>query len=420
MGKIVWRAAEAGARPDHYAVVAEMVAAVSQDHAQLRQLIYEFARTNLRKDLYRQYEQLGWTGIAAQVLALEAAIDQVEADLASNALATPSVADAVPELSADKPTTNTDLVPLPASQTSLFVADDNPRELPRFLTSPTYPLRHTLYPTIVEHDAHSATALYETKPISKFWWGVQLVCALALGVGIYVASNQRATLTFLGLQKLDQTGHANLNTETAKASGAAQTITRDGNDALALPKTPPRPGIPNLPTPSAYGIYAVSNGQLTELDLLPIKVPDQRVALSTLITTPSRAHLPLGQLQFVVFRRDLANDAPDRVAIRVVAQVARALTFDAAGKPTVANIEGSWVVRSNAYQMRVAPVEGNSEMIVIRPEHPEVLFPAGRYALVLKGIAYDFTLDGPMTDTAHCLERTDALNAPIYTECRNL
>ena len=102
-----------------------------------------------------------------------------------------------------------------------------------------------------------------------------------------------------------------------------------------------------------------------------------------------------------------------------MAQVKQALTFDSAGKPTVTKIDDSWVVRGNSYQMRVAPVLDNPDMILIRPEHAEFVFPAGRYALVLKNVAYDFTLDGPISDTAHCLERTDALNSPIYTECRN-
>ena len=63
--------------------------------------------------------------------------------------------------------------------------------------------------------------------------------------------------------------------------------------------------------------------------------------------------------------------------MRVVAQVERTLTFDAQGKPTVTNLDGAWVVRSNSYQMSVAPVTENAEMIVIRPEHP-VVFAAGR------------------------------------------
>ena len=70
--------------------------------------------------------------------------------------------------------------------------------------------------------------------------------------------------------------------------------------------------------------------------------------------------------------------------------------------------------------MKVAPLGDNPEMIVIRPDPANFVFPAGRYALVLKGVGYDFTVDGPVTDTAHCLERTDALNVPIYSECRKL
>jgi hypothetical protein len=101
--------------------------------------------------------------------------------------------------------------------------------------------------------------------------------------------------------------------------------------------------------------------RLTELELLPMRVPDQRVAISPAISTPSCTHLPAGKIAFVLFRRDLANAAPDRVAVRVIAQVVRALTFDPGGKPATAKIADTWVVRSNAYQMRVAPVPENPE-----------------------------------------------------------
>jgi len=56
-------------------------------------------------------------------------------------------------------------------------------------------------------------------------------------------------------------------------------------------------------------------------------------------------------------------------------------------------------------------------MIIVRSEQAGLWLPAGRYVLVLKGVGYDFTVDGPVTDPAHCLERTEALNAPIYSEC---
>ena len=149
-------------------------------------------------------------------------------------------------------------------------------------------------------------------------------------------------------------------------------------------------------------------------------MPDPRVAISAPIAAPSQAYLSSGQLQFVVFRRDLKDNTPDRVSVRVVAQLMRALTFDNKGHAKTTDVEQSWVIRNQSYQMRVAPLGDNPEMVVIRSDPANFVFPAGRYALVLKGVGYDFTVEGKVTDLAHCLERTDALNAPVYSECRKL
>jgi hypothetical protein len=416
MEKIVLRPTEVGTKLDHYSVLARMVAAVSQDHGQLRMLIYEFARTKLRRDLYRQFEAGDWSGIEERVLALEAAIDQVEADFAHIATPLPFVSEPALNRSTPELSTQSALILSPDSQKPEMV-EDYGACVPSFFPSSTDDREHIFsLSTISERNDRYAITRLNKQLQSNFWWTIQLIVAVVLGVAIYAAIDGQSAFILLGLHRLDRP----TNVSAANASNGEQNVSPDGINLAASSKVASRPGIPNIPVPSSYGVYAVSNGQLTELDLLPIRVPDQRVAISTSISTPSRAHLPIGQLQFVVFRRDLASDAPDRVAVRVVAQVVRALTFDPGGKPTVTNVEGSWVVRSNSYQMRVAPVADNPEVIVIRPEHAELVFPAGRYALVLKGVAYDFTLDGPLTDSAHCLERTDALNAPIYTECRNL
>jgi hypothetical protein len=177
---------------------------------------------------------------------------------------------------------------------------------------------------------------------------------------------------------------------------------------------------PSMPLPTEYGAFALTEGRLIEIGQMAMRVPDPRVAISPAISAPSQALLPAGKLEFVIFRRDLANAAPDQASLRVVARVARALTFDSHGKPVTTKIEDSWVVRSNSYRMRVAPVPDHPEMILVRPDPADLVLPAGRYALVLKGIAYDFTLDGPNTDNAHCLERTDALTSPVYSECQKL
>ena len=431
MNEIRLRSAPTEAELNFQAVLARMLAAVSQDHAQLRALVYEFARTKLRKDLYRQFDELGWSGIAAQVLALEAAIDRVEAGCANNTglpspnpvtdlnregqsphTGSPSHTD---QASHTRLAPSTELIPSAEANNTSMVLDDHLSYDPPLFLEPTMKTVTYAWPKSVEAERQDRSTFPERRSGFTFWWNIQLLAAVLVGLLIFAALDGQSGLALLGLHRLD--GPPN----TSAASVGKRDANPSANDKTpaARPKTVSLPGIPNMPLPSAYGVYAVSGGKLTEIDLLPIKVPDPRVAISTLISTPSRAQLPIGQLQFVVFRRDIANDAPDRVAVRVVAQVKRALTFDAQGKPTVTNLEASWVVRSNSYQMSVAPVPDNPEMIVIRPDHP-VVFPAGRYALVLKGVAYDFTLDRPITDTAHCLERTDALNAPIYTECRNL
>jgi hypothetical protein len=408
MEKTVLRLTEDGTKQDHYSVLARIVSAVSQDHAQLRMLIYEVARTKLRRDLYRHFEAGDWAEIETQVLALEAAIDQVESDFVQIAAPLPFVAETALSNDTTEPPTQSAIVLRADTQKEMMVGDYGSP-----VTSYNVDRTYSLSPDTGRDGRHPIARLNEQLQ-SNFWWTIQLVVAVVLGVAIYAAIDGRSALPLFGLHRLGEPA----NVTAANVNNGEQAASPDGKNVAAPNKVASRPGLPGIPIPSAYGIYAVSDGKLTELDLLPIKVPDQRIAISTAISTPSRAHLPIGQLQFVVFRRDLASDAPDRVAVRVVAEVKRALTFDSAGKATVTKIDDSWVVRGNSYQMRVAPVPDNPEMILIRPEHAEFVFPAGRYALVLKNVAYDFTLDGPITDAAHCLERTDALNTPIYSECR--
>ena len=62
------------AKEDPYSVLSAMVEAVSQNHAQMRMLIYAFARAQLRKVAYHQIEEGDWLGIEVRMLALEAAI----------------------------------------------------------------------------------------------------------------------------------------------------------------------------------------------------------------------------------------------------------------------------------------------------------------------------------------------------------
>jgi hypothetical protein len=185
--------------------------------------------------------------------------------------------------------------------------------------------------------------------------------------------------------------------------------------APALNQPPAQPALP-FPLPKTYGIYAASNGQLVELQPLAVKTPDARIQLSAAITTPSKATLSDSELAFVVFRRDLVNNAPQTASVRVVARVIRETKF-VDHKAQVSPVEGSWRIRSKAFTFKVAPLEGTREMVVIRPP-PEFVFPAGRYALVLNGVGYDFTVAGPITASEQCLEQMEALNGTVLSECR--
>jgi hypothetical protein len=178
MDKIVLRPADSAATQEHYNILARMVAAVSQDHAQMRMMIYEFARITLRRNLYRQYGELGWTGIAERVLALEAAIERIEADLADNpdflSATEPEPAlvptDEIPEL---QTSTSTAVALVPEPEREVIVAEYTPAIPPSFLLRPERPTISVINVT----DSQRVE-----KPHGGFWWLAQLVLAVILGV----------------------------------------------------------------------------------------------------------------------------------------------------------------------------------------------------------------------------------------------
>jgi len=135
--------------------------------------------------------------------------------------------------------------------------------------------------------------------------------------------------------------------------------------------------------PHTYGIYAISKGELFELDPLPGRAPDLRIFMSAILSKPSTSVLPDGRLSFLAFRRDLATKAPDRVSVRIIASVMRAMTFDSTGKASVTKIDGTWAVRNIAHSYRVSPLAEQPEMLVIKSELPDFILPAGRYGMVL-------------------------------------
>jgi hypothetical protein len=209
-------------------------------------------------------------------------------------------------------------------------------------------------------------------------------------------------------------------TETAVTKPAVspvQEAQQASSQVSEVKMAPASPGTPAFALPTDYGIYALSDGKLSELRILTEQVPDKRVAMSTPISQPSQTTLPDGAARFVLFRRDLAGNGPDRIDVRVVARVVRAVTFDAKGKPSFSPVSDAWNIRNISYGFRVRPIPGSPEMLLVQAENPQFALPPGRYILVLKNQGYDFTVAGNITDPGQCLERTDAANGAFYSDC---
>ena len=169
--------------------------------------------------------------------------------------------------------------------------------------------------------------------------------------------------------------------------------------------------------PTTFGVYAVSDGKLYPLELLPGRAPNPRVAISPAISTPSRTMLPDQHIKFIVFRRDSATNALDRAEVRLIAKITQPMKFDPAGKPIITKADDSWVIRNIFYPYQTAPLKGQPDMYEVLGEDVDKPLEPGRYALILKGEAYDFSIAGEITDSRQCLESVAAVNGAFYAEC---
>ena len=182
------------------------------------------------------------------------------------------------------------------------------------------------------------------------------------------------------------------------------------------PKEPAPAAHPSMPLPTTFGVYALSEGQLHELKPVPGKIPDRRVAISAAINTPSVTTVPHGDVKFIVFRPDGGVDASG-TEVRVIAKVSRAMGVDATGKAAMVSAGDSWVIRSMSYPYKVGPIDDQSRMLLLQPEQDGFTLAPGRYIVVVKGMGYDFTVAGPITDPNQCVERINATNGAFYSPC---
>src|SRR4029077_6694585 len=109
------------------------------------------------------------------------------------------------------------------------------------------------------------------------------------------------------------------NRLTPSAKSAADNNNPDNSAAAATEGSSKLP----FPLPSSFGVYVLSDNKLTELEPLPINVPDARIALSAEISKPSIIKISDNKPAFILFRRDLLNNVPEKVMLRAIARMSR-------------------------------------------------------------------------------------------------
>jgi hypothetical protein len=360
-------------------VLSRVIDSVKNDPEQLRDTVYELARRKLQEQLKHE----GVEQTAPLVNALEIAIQGVE------------------QFSRKTEHSRLALTKLAPHKEIPFAHGNAERVDLVTLARPVPPLFEA---QISEPTSKSKDRSRTTRFAAP--WRFIIILAIVLAIG-FVARQQGVTLDLVRKKaNLIMAQPASTLPAPAAAPQAAPAV---AESAMVKPS-------PLVPT--AYGIYAVSEDKLYELELLPGRAPDIRVAVSPVITTPSRTVLPNGRLRFVVFRRDSATSATDHAEVRVIAKIVRATSFDKAGKPVVSTAEDNWVIRNISIPYRTAPSKDNPDMYEVRSADEDSALSPGRYALILKGQTYDFSVAGPVTDTRQCLEQLAAANGAFYSECQ--
>ncbi|HTF01722.1 MAG TPA: hypothetical protein VK621_24200 [Bradyrhizobium sp.] len=365
-------------------ILSRMINTVKEDPVQLRLSIYEFARARLQIDT-------SWA-------------EEAERDRFSAALET--AIQGVEQFSARRDEKERLQPPTPSPQIGLGASPAEPPAtsmvtIHQVNSAPKSVVLKEVYARPEAESIARAQTRVLLSTLARFAIGILLFSTVA-GLAIY---SQRTSL--LGTSARAPSP-ATLVAKPAIPDPAQQSLVTGAVSQGALP----------FPLPTDYGVYALNDAKLSELNVLQEQVPDKRIAMSTPINQSSRTTLPDGKARFVVFRRDLVGSAPDRIEVRVVARVVRALTFDAKGKASFTPVSDAWNIRNLSYEFRVRPISGNPEMLMVQAENPDFVLPAGRYVLVLKNQGYDFTVAGKVTDPSQCLERTDAANGTFYSDCQ--
>jgi hypothetical protein len=412
-------------------VLARVIDDVNQDPSELRRAIYELARIKLQREAWRRDPPLDVGEMRRLTKALETAIERVEAfsSQRDDARVLRSLDRLIKDQERAEPglTTDSTLLAIENGATDASASQfyneavGGPPAPTTVSTEANGGFSGTTRVRLLNPEAampaQPAMAVSPrgtvrfTDRLLPFWQRrgslvARTLVVVAVAVGLMLLISQQTALFRLFERP----------SVSATAALPAHTPEPTSTQASVPVAPPPHKEEPAQPLPRVYGIYAISNGQLFELEGLPGRAPDPRIALSAVITKTGRTILPNGRVSFVAYRRDFAATAPERVSVRVIAKISRATNFGPQGQAQVSGIDDTWIMRNISFPFRVAPVASNPEMLALEPES-ETALPAGRYGLVINGIAYDFSVAGEVTDPAQCLERVAAANGTFYSPC---
>ncbi|MBB4365078.1 hypothetical protein GGD65_006142 [Bradyrhizobium sp. CIR18] len=378
-------------------LLSSRIRAVSDDPRQMREIVYELARVKLLEQFThadaresREFQQV-----------LERAIKEVERSFERSAASEPQKTVAATDVPVPPPGHTFAPPPIPmSSPVSASPPAANDAGAPRRpVASPRSP--------------------DQTKRSGAFTFLVRLAGILLLMAGASTTviywprlRTQVSALSQLVLPSERAPGNPEPRPATAPPPSESVSVERASDSA----KEPAPPAHPSMPLPTTFGVYALNEGQLQELKPVPGKIPDRRVAISAAINTPSATTLTSGDVNFIVFRPDGSIEA-SVTEVRVVAKVSRSMGVDASGKAAIVSAGDSWVIRSMSYPYKVGPVEDQQRMLLLQPEQDGFTLSPGRYIVVVKGIGYDFTVAGTITDPNQCVERINAANGAFYSPC---
>jgi len=361
---------------DYYSMLLGAIENTKKNPEQLRALVYERARFNFKRDILYGYSSMRLTDLVQHVNEFELAVDRIEADSGGSYLGNEYQPDRHAQRHDTERLSNNAFQILPPAPFAPLLIGPNQFENP--------PDRR----------------VDQILPNVRF--ANQLIVVLILGI-MFIG-----TVIVAGvLWRSPLSSHIETADNLAKNGATA-------GKSVSLKQEEDVPKVP-YPLPKSYGIYALSDNKLTELKRLPISVPDPRVAISAALTKASTTMISSNKPSFILFRRDLLNNAPQKVAVRVVAQL-KLDTKIVAGKPSVTGIDGAWRIRNISKEFKVSPVPGQREMVIARPDENETL-AAGRYALVMNRVGYDFTVEGPVKSPEFCIETFATANGSIFSQC---